>query len=310
MENRKEIIRIRSFAKINMGLEIVGRRSDGFHDLKTIFQTISLYDILEFSENKSGNIQLSGNLKSVSWDKSNTIYKMADIIYRNFNIKKGISIKVKKKIPPGAGLGGGSSNAAVTLLFLNNYFKLNIPFSNMIALSKSIGADIPFFLIGGTALGEGIGDLLTPLDVFGEKKIAIIFSPKEVSTKLVFSKVNLTKNELKSKIDIFLSSGDISVLENQLELSAFGIFPELGSVKTMIEDMGLNYVSMSGSGSAFFCFPNGQQIKALRTKFPSLFIGETLNRKNYFNRIGASPSGKASVFGADTRRFESSRPRE
>lgn len=303
-------MRLRSFAKINLGLEVIEKRKDGFHNLKTIFQTISMHDTIEFSENETGIINLSGNLKSIQWDKSNTIFGIANTIYKNFNIKKGINIRVSKRIPPGAGLGGGSSNAAVTLMFLKNYFDLDLDFNEMIEIAKNAGADVPFFLVGGMALGEGIGEILTPLEEPEVRKIAIVLPEIKVSTGLIFSKLNLTKIELKSKIEIFLDSGDISILENQLEESTLEIFSELRKTKKMIKEIGLNFVRMSGSGSAFFCFPDKSEEKALRTKSPSVFIGETLNRKNYFKKIGASPSGKASVFGADTRRFESSRPRD
>ncbi len=299
-----------SFAKINLGLEIIKKRADGFHELKTVFQTISLHDTLKVRENKKGKIVLTGDDKSVPWDEQNTIYRISELIYKNFNIKKGLDIYVKKKIPAGAGLGGGSSNAATVLIHLVERFGLKTSLKEMIEISKSVGADIPFFLIGGTVLGEGIGDKLTLLREFPEKKIALVFPGIFVSTGAVYSSLNLTKSTQKSKIELFLNSGNFSVLKNYLEEPALRLFPKLKRVKKMIKETGLDFVMMSGSGSSMFCFPKDRNIRDLKTVFNDVYIGKTINRNEYLNKIGASPSGKASVFGADIRRFESSRPRD
>ena len=181
------MFKLKSFAKINLGLEIVGKREDGYHNLKTIFQTINLFDTIEIKENKSGKISLNGDDHSVEWNKKNTIFKAFDAIYRAHNIHKGFDIFVKKKIPPGSGLGGGSSNAAVTLLFLNEYFNLKLNFNELIKISQKIGADVPFFLLGGTVLGEGIGEKITLMDDLNEQLIGLVIPEIKVSTATIFS---------------------------------------------------------------------------------------------------------------------------
>ncbi len=299
----------RSFAKVNIGLEITGKRANGYHELKTIFQTISLYDTIEINENQRDEISLSGDSSSILWDKSNTIIRAFELMYDKFGLDQGFDIHVKKTIPAGSGLGGGSSNAAVMMMFIMDYFKLKIPIEELINLGRTIGADIPFFFTGGTMLGEGIGEILTLIDDLEKESVAVIMPGLHISTEDIFSRFNLTKSPLKSKINTFLSSGDISTLKNELEFTTFKIFPELEKIKMKMENLGLDYVSMSGTGSSLFCFPNDAQKTALKSAFPDIFIGELLDKQEYQNSIGAWPSGKASVFGADIRRFESSRPR-
>ena len=299
----------KSFAKVNLGLEVTGKRESGYHELKTIFQAISLHDRIEILENSENKINLTGDKKNIPWDRTNTIIKAFDLMYREFNISKGFDIRVTKRIPAGSGLGGGSSNAAVIFMFIKDYFDLDISLEEMISLAVKLGADIPFFFVGGTVLGEGIGEILTPADTPGKRTIGILMPGFHISTRDIFSRFNLTKSPLKSKINTFLSSGDISTLKNELEFTTFTIFPELERIKMKMESLGLDNVLMSGTGSSLFCFPSETQKTALRSAFPDIFIGELLDKQKYQNNIGAWPSGKASVFGADIRRFESSRPR-
>ncbi len=299
----------RSFAKVNIGLEITGKRANGYHELKTIFQTISLCDTIEVNENQKNEISLSGDNDEILWDNSNTIIRAFKLMYDKFGLDQGFDIHVRKNIPAGSGLGGGSSNAAVVMMFILDYFNLEVPIEELINLGRTLGADIPFFFTGGTMLGEGVGEILTLIDDLEKESVAVIMPGLHISTRDIFSRLNLTKSPLKSKINTFLSSGDISTLKNELEFTTFKIFPELEKIKMKMENLGLDYVSMSGTGSSLFCFPNDAQKTALKSAFPDIFIGELLDKQEYQNSIGAWPSGKASVFGADIRRFESSRPR-
>jgi 4-diphosphocytidyl-2-C-methyl-D-erythritol kinase len=316
------MIELKSFAKINLGLEITGKRPDGYHNLKTIFQTINFFDTIEIKENNTGKINLSGSDPSIEWNNHNTIFKAFDSLYKKFNLHQGFDIFVKKNIPPGSGLGGGSSNAAVTLLFLINYFDLDIPAEELIRIAAEIGADVPFFLIGGTVLAEGIGEKMTPMDDIKEKFVDIVIPPVSVSTKLIFSHFNLTSITRTSKINTFINSKSINILENNLENVTFELFPEVGIIKKKMRKLGYELVLMSGSGSSIYGMvdaPKKQELSAWKKEnrlsrvindFPgSIPVStHTIGRKNYWKSIGASPSGKASVFGADTRRFESSRP--
>lgn len=306
------MVTLKSFAKINLGLEVVGRREDGYHNLKTIFQTVGLFDTIEIRENSTGKVTLSGDDDSLPWDERNTISRAFTAFFKKNSLSRGFDVFVKKKIPPGSGLGGGSSNAAVILLFLNEYFKKEIKTKELIAIAAEIGADVPFFLVGGTVLAEGIGEKMTLLDDFAETLIGIVVPGVNVSTGVIFSKLNLTRRPFKSKIDTFMKSGDFSILENNLEKITFKLFPEVRLIKKkMIHRIGCDFALMSGSGAAVYCMLKERDTGRLKRLFPSCttLAVKTIGRQNYLNSIGASPSGKASVFGADIRRFESCRPR-
>jgi 4-diphosphocytidyl-2-C-methyl-D-erythritol kinase len=306
------MIELKSFAKINLGLEILGKRPDGYHNLKTVFQTIDLFDTIQVEENRSGEIHLSGDDATIQWNEQNTIWRAIDAVYKKYSIRQGFDITVKKQIPAGSGLGGGSSNAGVMLLFLDNYFKLNLTLEELIDMGMKIGADVPFFLMGGTALAEGIGEKLTPLDDFPEKQVDIVIPNVNVSTRLIFSHLSLTTKPINSKIHTFVKSKNYTILENHLETVTFKLFPQVEAIKANMKQMAYDLVLMSGSGSAMYGVYDVHDkareqepttaISGLKSRFPNanVFVSRTIGRQKYFNRIGASPSGKASVFGADT----------
>jgi 4-diphosphocytidyl-2-C-methyl-D-erythritol kinase len=304
------MIALRSFAKINLGLEVTGRRPDGYHTLRTIFQTIDLSDELELRETRSARIRLFGNDRRVPWDDRNTIARACRLVYENYPLRRGFDITVRKGIPPGSGLGGGSGNAAVMLLFLNRHFGLSIPLGQLLEMAAGLGADVPFFLVGGTALGEGIGGQLTPLPGTRPRSIALYIPSSQVSTAIVFSRLRLTWPRFPSKIELFLRRNDFSILENDLENAAFELVPEIREIKGKLLQGGCDLVQMTGSGSAVFAIGPRARLDALRKVLPGIILTRTITRKYYQEKIGVWPSGKASAFGAEIRRFESSRPRK
>ncbi len=305
------MIVLESFAKINLGLEIIGKREDGYHNLKTIFQSVDLFDTIEIAANRSGKIDLAGDDRTIPWDEKNIIARAFAAFYKNSGVGGGFDVFVKKRIPAGSGLGGGSSNAAVILLFLNEYFKTGISTAGLIEVAAGIGADVPYFLVGGTALGEGIGEKITPLADLQPKTVGVVIPDVQTATSLIFSKLSLTRRAFTSKIDTFMKSGNFSILENDLEKITFLLFPEVRFIKEqMKKSMNSEVVLMSGSGSAVYCLAGEEELTGLKNLFPgyTTFTVHTVDRQNYFTRIGASPSGKAPVFGAGIRRFESFRP--
>ena len=308
-QKNDEVYRLRSFAKINLGLEILGKRRDGFHELKTIFQTIRLHDTLTLTPTAGRRLHIEGNDPSVDWQGDNTIRLAFDTFGAAFNLRPGFHIRVEKKIPPGSGLGGGSSNAAVILMFLARYYRRELSLNRLIRLGETIGADVPFFFIGGTALGRGKGEKLFEIRDLGERTIGLYIPDIRVSTEKIFSRFSLTSDRFPSKIDSFLKNKKLAVLENHLESVTFNLFPELRMIKEKIE-MNFNCpVWMSGSGSALYTIAPRKDLSRLQTVFPGLLVTRLLNRKNYHRKwIGVSPSGKASVFGADIRGFKSSHP--
>ncbi len=304
------MIQLLSFAKINLGLEITGKRKNGYHTLRTVFQTIDLCDEMELRETPEPRVRLTGDNPRIAWDDRNLIARACRLVYENYPQRKGFDITVRKKIPPGSGLGGGSGNAAVILLFLNQYFSLGIPLAGLIEMAAGLGADVPFFLLGGTALGEGIGEKLTPLPGIAPRPVALFTPALPVSTSLAFSRFHLTKARNPSKIELFLRRGDFSLLENDLEKATFEIFPELREIKGRMLQGGCELVQMTGSGSAVFGLGPRGRLESLRASLPGITLTGTISRNQYQERIGVWPSGKASAFGAEIRRFESSRPRK
>jgi 4-diphosphocytidyl-2-C-methyl-D-erythritol kinase len=302
------VIELRSFAKLNLGLEITGKRPDGYHTLRTVFQTIDLHDTIRICERNDTKIVVSGSDKNIDWGETNTICRAAALVARNFPLSCGFDIEVEKRIPAGAGLGGGSSNAALILLFLNAHAGLGLSVAQLIELAVVIGADVPFFILGGTALAEGVGEKLTPLADLPRKEIILAIPPLHVSTASVFSRFTLTKAVIPSKIQTFLRAGTISILENELEAVTMSLFPEIGALKDKMSEMGFEFVQMTGSGCALFGVTPSDRARHLAQTLPGSINVRTVGRQTYQERIGVWPSGKASAFGAEIRRFESSRP--
>ena len=302
-------VELTSFAKVNLGLEVLGRRRDGFHDLRTVFQTIALCDTILIEETTSSEVRIRGDDDRIEWDSRNTIARAFSLFSRRFGKRQGFDVRVKKRIPPGSGLGGGSGNAAVVLLFLNAYFDVGAGLEDLLPLAAQIGADVPFFLVGGTVLGEGIGERLTDLSPLPERKLVLVCPPVRVSTALIFSRLRLTSRPIESKIEVFLKTGNLNALGNDLESTTFRLFPEIQKTKEKMAAHGCKWVLMSGSGAAVVCIPEREGLPGLRREFPHLIETHTIDRRWYFDHIGAWPSGKASAFGAEIRRFESSRPR-
>ncbi len=304
------MIRLRSHAKINLGLEITGRRPDGYHTLRTVFQTLALHDDLELREIAQARLRLSGSDPRVPWDGRNTMARAYRLLAENWRLRRGFTVRVRKRIPPGAGLGGGSGNAAVMLRFLDRHFGLGIPLAQLHDLAAVLGADVPFFLLGGTALGEGIGDELTPLPALRPRAVALHLPAAAVSTALVFSRLRLTNAVFPSKIQLFLRKGDFSILRNDLERVTFELFPRIREIKEKMAQAGGGFVQMTGSGAAVFAIGHGRRLSALARRLPGTLLTRFIGPIQYQESIGVWPSGKASAFGAEIRRFESSRPRK
>ena len=189
-------LKIPSFAKINWFLNILGKRSDGFHEICTVFQTVSLFDNLTFSENDE--LVLKCDDERIPTDKNNLIIKAGELLREQFNVKKGAKIHLEKNIPSPGGLAGGSSNAAVTLIGLAAIWELEIGFEELGKIAAKIGSDVPFFLRGGTALGSGRGTEIESLPDLEEKFLLIVTPEVNVSTVKAYKKLNasdLTRND-------------------------------------------------------------------------------------------------------------------
>jgi 4-diphosphocytidyl-2-C-methyl-D-erythritol kinase len=252
-------IKFKTPAKINLGLHIHGKREDGFHELETIFQMVSLYDDVELELLSSG-IKLECDTPGVPTDDTNLVCKAALLLRQSYQVEgKGVSIRLKKNIPFGAGLGGGSGNAAGVLMGLNRLWDLNIEREELLALAAELGSDVPFFLTSPCALGMGRGEQLKVLKPCAKFQVLLVFPGFPVATSWVYQNLKLKLTKRENNISILrknLSLSDItslgSRLYNDLEPVVIQRFPEVQVVKDELEAWGALGVLLSGSGSTVF----------------------------------------------------------
>jgi 4-diphosphocytidyl-2-C-methyl-D-erythritol kinase len=252
-------IKFKTPAKINLGLHIHGKREDGFHELETIFQMVSLYDDIELELLPSG-IKLKCDTLGVPTDDTNLVYKAARLLRQNYQVEdKGVSIRLKKNIPFGAGLGGGSGNAAGVLMGLNRLWNLNIERAELSILAAELGSDVPFFLTSPCALGIGRGEQLEALKTCPKFQVLLVFPGFPIATSWVYHNLKLKLTKRENNISILrknLSLSDItslgSQLYNDLESVVIQRFPEVQVIKDELRVLGALGVLLSGSGSTVF----------------------------------------------------------
>ncbi|MCX8042942.1 MAG: 4-(cytidine 5'-diphospho)-2-C-methyl-D-erythritol kinase [Desulfobacterota bacterium] len=247
-------------AKINLGLSIIGRRTDGYHEIQTVFQKIALYDEITIKQTDvRGSISLRVSDPSVPDDMSNLAAKAAALLIHEYDIRCGISITINKRIPAGAGLGGGSSNAAATLRAMNTLFMLNLSEVQLKHHARALGADVPFFVTDiSTAYGFGIGDQLLPVHMGVPFWTLIVFPNIPIATSWAyeaFSKYNLLTKQKKriSYINSFNTLEDIiNNLVNDFELVVFPAYPRIRMLRERLLECGARGALLSGSGSSVF----------------------------------------------------------
>jgi 4-diphosphocytidyl-2-C-methyl-D-erythritol kinase len=291
-------VRIPAFAKINLRLDILGKRPDGFHELRTIFQTISLRDELRLRKSRRPGISLTvlGN-ETLSQEpvRKNLVYRAVEALQRELEIRSGVEIELRKRIPAGGGLGGGSSDAAAALL---GYLRLNgkkLHPARLIEIAASLGADVPFFLFGGRALGVNRGDEIYPLAGIPKQSIVVVV-PREirVPTPDAFRWVHarsLTKSPAAPKLWEFCAlcwSTQASGLSNDFERPVFRRHPRLAAIKRDLLRVGAAEASLAGSGSAVFgLFPSPALARRAAVGFPDdqAFVCETISRDSYLRTV-------------------------
>tara|TARA_B100000029_G_C17587230_1_gene961498 strand:- start:99 stop:986 length:888 start_codon:yes stop_codon:yes gene_type:complete len=246
----------KSYAKINLGLQILERLPDNYHQIYTIMQEIDFYDCIEIQKKQNIHISLETHGPiNVPEDSNNLCIKAAELIYKNYNINHGIHITLNKNIPTGSGLGGGSSNAAYILRTLNNLFNLDISNHDLHQFAFQLGCDVPFFINGGVQLAEGKGEKLSVINLNLSKYIILLVIPTfQMSTKKAY---NFFKNNLPKTIDsykfrTFQNDIDWSLFENDFESVVNLTYPEVGSIRKILEMEEALFVSLSGSGSTMF----------------------------------------------------------
>jgi 4-diphosphocytidyl-2-C-methyl-D-erythritol kinase len=284
-------MRTKSFAKINLGLEVRGKRGDNYHEIKTLLQSINFFDVLEFRSVEKDEILLKGDDKTISWARDNLIFRAALLLKEQFHVSQGIEIQVSKNIPPGKGLGGGSSNAAITLHVLNKTWGLGLDKKALMDLGKQLGADVPFFLVGGLCLGSGRGDDITPLSDTSPLYCLLVLPSFSIQTAHIYGHfpLSLTSNDKDSKIIEFLDTRELNLLENRLEETVFRFYPQLKAIKRLLRGQGSELPLVSGTGSAVFglFLEKEKAEKALRKvkkDYTSLLV-ETLPRERYWRSL-------------------------
>jgi len=257
-------------AKLNLFLHVVGRRADGYHLLQTVFRLIDLCDTLEFAPSADGEVRLATPIPGVPEDEDLVVRAaraLRDAAGSAAGATTGVTIRVEKRIPIGGGLGGGSSDAATTLIALNELWRARLPRSELARLALGLGADVPFFLLGRNAFAEGIGEVLTPLDL-APAWYVVITPQAAVSTREIFASNALTRNTKPLKITAFFAGQG----RNDLEAETCRRYPQVAQALEWLKAFG--DARMSGSGSSVFAaFGSEREARAVAARIPGAWRG-------------------------------------
>lgn len=284
-------IDLKSRAKVNLSIDVLGKREDGYHLVEMIMQTIDLYDKLKITEIEENSILIKSNSLDIPLNEDNIMYKAVNLLKNQFNIEKGIEISIEKNIPVAAGMAGGSSNAAAVLVGLNKLWNLGLSENELKDIGLKLGADVPFCITGGSALAEGIGEELTNIKGLPEDLNILVCKPNIfVSTKEVYQSLDMDKVKRRpqnkelidalQKEDVkFISENMVNVLEEVTSLK----YSEIGQIEDiMIKNKALGSM-MSGSGPTVFgLFDNKDcAIKAkedLQAKYNQVYLVKSSNK--------------------------------
>ena len=294
-------IRIPAFAKVNLRLDVLGKRADGYHELRTIFHTVTLQDTLRFRARRAPGIELhiEGNEQlSQEAAEKNLVYRAVDALRRELRIRGGVEILLEKRIPAGRGLGGGSSDAAAALLGYLQFTGKKMEATRLMELAAGLGADVPFFLLGGRALGIGKGDEIYPLPEI-PKLTLLIVSPREIQVPTSDAYrwlhapelASLTKFAANHKLFEFCAlcwSAQGERLSNDFEEAVFRRHPRLNKIRRALLQAGASEALLAGSGSAVFgVFPSPAKARRAVVGFPhdQTFLCETISRSRYARKM-------------------------
>ncbi|MFA5577430.1 MAG: 4-(cytidine 5'-diphospho)-2-C-methyl-D-erythritol kinase [Tissierellaceae bacterium] len=281
----REIV-IKSYGKVNLGLDVLYKREDGYHEISTVMQQIDLSDTVTIREN-GGSILLESDCQELPLDSTNLVYRAWKAIQERTGLDRGVQIKIEKNIPLSAGLAGGSSNAAVVLKGLNELWDLGLDQGELIEIGRSIGADVPFCITGGTAWAEGIGEKLTRLRPFRGKDLLLINPGTRVSTAQVYSSINggdgkrIDMGKIISSIEEDDIRGVAANMENIMEGVVMEKLPIISHIKNDMLRYGALASLMSGSGPTVFGLFDDRDkleysVKKLKGKYPTVLLAKTI----------------------------------
>lgn len=252
-------IKLKALGKINLGLDVLGRRPNGYHDVRMVMQTVYLYDQILLEKTDKEGISLETNLFYLPVNENNLAYRAAKMLIDEFAIKEGVHISLEKHIPVAAGMAGGSSNAAAVLYGMNRLFQLGLTDQELMDRGVQLGADVPYCIMRGTVLAEGIGEKLTPLPAMPKCHVLLAKPPISVSTQKVYEKLDAQEVTEHPDIDgilLGLQTGDLkkitSSMGNVLENVTITEYPQIERIKDVMKEEGALNAMMSGSGPTVF----------------------------------------------------------
>ncbi len=271
----RQMITVNAYAKINLGLDVLRRREDGYHDVCMIMQSLELHDVITINRTAEQGIAMTTNLSFLPSNQDNLVYKAASLFMETYGLSTGLSIHLEKQIPVAAGLAGGSSDAAATLLGLNQLFHKNVSKEELMKLGVQIGADVPYCIRLGTALSEGIGEILTPLPPIPSCSILLVKPDISVSTKYVYENLKLNEKIVHPDISAMrmaLADADLHSLaksmDNILQTVTIKEYPIISEIKDKMKELGALNSLMSGSGPTVFgIYQNRELAKKALTYF-------------------------------------------
>lgn len=287
-------MRLRAMAKINLGLDVLRKREDGYHEVRMIMQTIQMYDLLEIHRKAKPGISLTANLPYIPTDERNLVYKAAKILMDEFDIDEGISMKLTKSIPVAAGMAGGSSDAAAAFVGVNRMFQLGLSEEELMKRAVSVGADVPYCIMRGTALAEGIGEELIRLPGLPRCYVLVGKPGINVSTKLAYENLNLDGIQSHPDIDGMLrdiEAQDLisltSKMENVFEPGIIRQYPVIQKIKDLMEEKGALKAMMSGSGPTVFgIFDDRKKLREAADALRASRLAKTVFATQIYNRRG------------------------
>ena len=284
-------ISVKALAKINLGLDVVRRREDGYHEVRMVMQTIHLFDRLEMAKNSSGEISITTNLSFLPSNRNNLIYRAAELLREEFQIKDGLTINLHKHIPVAAGMAGGSTDAAAVLYGMNRMFDLGLKREELMERGVKIGADVPYCIMRGTALAEGIGEKLTALPPMVKCPVLIAKPQISVSTKFVYENLRLNDKTVHPDIDALVENirkkdlnAVASEMGNVLETVTIPNYPVIAQIKEHMLEQGAVGAMMSGSGPTVFgLFEDGDTAVAAYEKMKESGLAKQVYLTSIYN---------------------------
>lgn len=286
-------IKLKAMAKINLGLDVTRKREDGYHEVRMIMQSINMYDQIRLSPLEEPQIRVKTNVSFLPVNEDNLVYKAAKLLMDEFQVKGGVTIRLEKFIPVAAGMAGGSSDAAATLVGINRLFKLGLSERELMDRAVKIGADVPYCIMRGTALAEGIGEKLTGITQVPECFVLIGKPGINVSTRVAYESLNLSGIQNHPDIDGMIQdiqNGDLqgmtAKMGNVFEPGIIGQYPVIQEIKDLMESHGALKAMMSGSGPTVFgIFDSQEKMDAAAKILRESNLAKTVFGTRVFNRI-------------------------